>query len=507
MSLFRHRRAPYPPSRGLPNAVRAVFAVALVLLLGLDGGSAHAAGTRLRANGKWKTFHVRSPGKHQSFLFECQAGAHYRITARPGTLERPRIDLLWGSQSEAAERAGPGLAGKDVVLEWRAEADEVAEIRVRGFSAATGKGKVKLEALDWEGKPTKAGRRYLGAVALDAPFRVGDLLLAESNDWTLVVEPGSSYEVRTSKGTAGGIRLLVVQGKDRIVANSDAWRQAGVHFPTLRFKVPALGPEESPSRWQLRVEGVWSSAGTYGVRMTKLAPEQGVEPEILSPVEDVEPGLVEGQPLTFRLQEGDMAVLWVPEANPNQFRRVQMLLRDRWLYADGRGRDDSAHGDFAAGRRPGRGHFFSFRPFQPGTYRFTGGSGARQGPSTLETLKLYTRAQLGAPPVHMGTNADPTDKARTKTKWQPIGLGICTPGINYIWVARGAPDAGVAMRVRTLDGKTIATRRSVGGAWPTAPGYGPSMRFTVPTPMVVRLEARGGKRIVRALLRELEAQK
>ena len=61
------------------------------------------------------------------------------------------------------------------------------------------------------------------------------------------------------------------------------------------------------------------------------------------------------------------------------------------------------------------------------------------------------------------------------------------------------------MRVRTLDGKTIATRHAVGGTWPTAPGYGPSMRFQVPAPMVVRLEAKGGRPIVRALLRELKA--
>ncbi|MDJ0975572.1 MAG: hypothetical protein QNJ98_14010 [Planctomycetota bacterium] len=480
----------------------------LCALLVSGAERADAAPRRIRANGKWTSFHVKAPGGHHAFLFECRAGVRYRVTARPGTLARPVLELLWGAQAESSVRAGPKGQDEEVVLVWNAESDDVAEIRVRGFSAGTGKGKVKLESLDWKDEPAKPHQRFLGPSPKGGAFRVGDLLLGETNEWELVVEPGTAYEVRTTKGSAGAVRLRVLRGKEEEIAHSDAWRQAGVHFPTLRFRVPPLEPDTPLPSYRLVVEGAWSSAGTYGVRMTALDADRSVEPEILAPIPDVTRGLVEGQPLTFTLEEGDMAVLWVPEANPLHHRRVQMELREKWVLADGRDATSGRHGDFASGRRPGRGHFYSFRPYQPGTYRFTGGHTRRQSPSTLETLKLYPRDVLGAAPVHMGTNMDPTDKARTGSRWAPVGLAICVPGITYLFVCRGAPDAGVGMRVRTLDGKTVATRKAVGGAWPTAPGYGPSMRFRVPAPMVVRMEAKGGrKRIVRALLRELQSER
>lgn len=506
---FRHGKARYPGAGDRPRPVRPLAALVLAgLLLTSVAAPVHAAARRIRANGTWTPCHVKAPGGHQAFRFEARAGVRYRITARPGTLARPVLELLWGAQAEASVRAGPRGAEEEVVLVWDAPEDVVAEIRVGGFSAGTGKGKVKLESVDWSGRPAKPHQRFLGPAPPDGDFRVGDLLLGETNEWELVVEPGTAYEVRTSKGSAGAVRLRVLRGKDTEVAHSDAWRQAGVHFPTLRFRVPPGAPDDDPVSHRLVVEGAWSSAGTYGVRMQALGPEQSVEPEILAPIPEVTRGPVEGQPLTFTLDEGDMAVLWVPEANPLHHRRVQMQLRGTWVLADGRDARSGRHGDFASGRRPGRGHFYSFRPYQPGTYRFTGGGRRLPSPDAGETLKLYPRDVLGPAPVHMGTNMDPTDKARTASRWAPVGLGICVPGVTYLFVCRGAPDAGVGMRVRTLEGETLATRRAVGGAWPTAPGYGPSMRFRVPEPMVVRLEAKGGRRrVVRALLRELQPQK
>jgi hypothetical protein len=222
-------------------------------------------------------------------------------------------------------------------------------------------------------------------------------------------------------------------------------------------------------------------------------PEGVIQPDAEAAVLEDAP-----DPLTFTLGEGDMAVLWIPEGHPMPQRAVYMQLRGTWIPAEARVTGEGDLGQIARGRRPGAGNFQSFRPYQPGTYRFASLRG--RVAAAPETLRLYTRETLGPPPVHMGTASDPSSRARLTRRWEPIGLGICVPGITYLFVTTGA-HTDVAMRVRTLEGETFATRRGA----PVAPGYGPSMRFQVPEPMVVRLEAKGGRRTVAALLRELRS--
>ena len=473
----------------------------LALLLGLLvllGGplEASARPLKLLPRGTWRRFDIRSAGMKQDFYLEAIAGCRYRITVESLGLRLPEIELYTGrsqTPNDTARAPGPEQAAS---LTWDPELDGLVLLRVGGFSAGTGKGRIRVETLDWENTPTKANTRILGPRRGDEPARVGDLLLGEANTWQLHVERGKSYEIQTRRGTAGGVRLRVFDGKPgTLLAHSDPWRAAGEHYPIVRFAVPT---GKGAPKLRLEVEGVWSSAGTYGLVLRSLSDDAALEPEagIVAPV--VEHKRLTDETYGFQLQEGDMAVLWVPAGNRMPQRPVQRKLRGTWI-------DAQTHGEVARGQRPQIGNFMSFRPHEGGTYRFMGWPGVDEAAEGT-TLRLYTREQLGPAPVHMGTGGDPTARARTGSKWQAVGLGICVPGITYLFVLQPERTSGVRMRVTTLAGKVLASRPARGDALAFSPGYGPSLRFRVAKPSVVRLEARGGKRIVAALLRELKKE-
>ncbi len=473
----------------------------LALLLGLLvllGGAAEsqARPLKLTARGKWRRFDIRAAGNKQDFYFEATAGCRYRVTVEPLGLRMPEVELFIGRSSTPLDTARAPAPEQAASMTWDPELDGLAFLRVGGFSAGIGKGRIRVETLDWENAVAKPHTRALGPRRGDEPARVGDLLLGEANTWQLHVQRGKAYEIQTRRGTAGGVRLRVLTGKPgRVLAHSDPWRAAGEHYPIVRFQVPA--GEGSPNM-RLEVEGVWSSAGTYGLVLRTLAAGAALEPEpgIVAPT--VEHRRLADETYGFELQEGDMAVLWIPSGNRMPQRPVQRKLRGSWV-------DAQTHGEVARGQRPTIGNFMSFRPHEGGTYRFLGWTGVDEAAEGA-TLRLYTREQLGPAPVHMGTGGDPTARARTSSKWEAVGLGICIPGITYLFVLQPERTAGVRMRVTTLEGQVLATRPSSGAALPFSPGFGPSLRFRVAKPSVVRLEARGGKRVVAALLRELKKQ-
>jgi hypothetical protein len=169
---------------------------------------------------------------------------------------------------------------------------------------------------------------------------------------------------------------------------------------------------------------------------------------------------------------------------------VQVLRGDTWVSMQDIGLGGSARSQENA-------LLVWFRPYYPGTYRFRP---VPSPPPSEPRLMLYDRAALGGAPIHMGTGSDPTVRARLARSWTLVGLGVCMPGWDYLFVCVHAPDQGVAMRVRDPEGKTVATRSA--SARTISPGLGPSMRFRVRRPGVYRLEAKNArKRIVRPLLR------
>jgi hypothetical protein len=75
------------------------------------------------------------------------------------------------------------------------------------------------------------------------------------------------------------------------------------------------------------------------------------------------------------------------------------------------------------------------------------------------------------------------------------------PGFDYLFVADGAPTEGVALRVRSLDGKTVAARPASGEALPMVAGMGPSLRFRANAVGLHRLEVRGNGQLVVGVMR------
>lgn len=65
------------------------------------------------------------------------------------------------------------------------------------------------------------------------------------------------------------------------------------------------------------------------------------------------------------------------------------------------------------------------------------------------------------------------------------------PGWDYLYVAVGRRPAPVSMRVRTVGDERLAFRPSRGLALARVAGLGPSLRFRVREPTVVRLELEG----------------
>ncbi len=462
----------------------------------------------LKANGSWRSFKISAAGSYQAFRFDVFAGCRYRLTAQPGSLARPIMEIAPVGDAIAQHRIDAGQSGVDAVHEWDAQRDMNMAVRVMGFSAQVGRAKIKFETIGPAGEKSKPHFRFLEPDATSP--KVGELLLRESNEWDLFVKPGVPYEVSTTKGSAGSVRLRVLLGGKQVLGDSNAWKQAWMKFPPVRFRVPKPAEiddegnviplsQRKLGRVQLEVTGVWSSGGTYGVRLNELPADAAVVPTELEPMPKIERALVPGKPATFRLDAGDMAVLWVPPSVPDLGAQqpVQAIIRDRWIDAEKNG-----YGDVARGRAPGYGNFQSFRPFQPGIYRFGHGRGVPGGDQAR--IELYALADLGEAPVHMGTASDPTVRSRCTSKWEVVGLGIVVPNMTYVFVGIGAPLQGMAMRVRTLEGKTVGSRPTSGYALGQVSGMGPSMRFKVKKPQVVRMEVRGSKRIISAMLRQLQ---
>jgi hypothetical protein len=167
-----------------------------------------------------------------------------------------------------------------------------------------------------------------------------------------------------------------------------------------------------------------------------------------------------------------------------------MLRGETWVQLDDMGLQGSARSQENA-------LITWFRPYYPGTYRFRP---VPLPPPSTPRLMLHDRAVLGSAPMHMGTGADPQVRARLSSSWTLVGLGVCMPGWDYLYVCVGGPEQGIAMRVRDDTGRVVSSRTA--GDRHISPGLGPSLRFKAPAAGVYRLEAKGSrKHIIRALLR------
>lgn len=462
-------------------------------LLGQEGGR------RLEATGRPANVEIRTPGEKVAFVFALRSGCRYRLTVDPGTLERPVVDLALG---EVAQRFGAPERGKPAVFEWDAEGTSVGRAEVQGFSALTGSAVVRLETLGPDGVPALVPRPWIAPGGERG--RVGDLLLGESERWDLVVEPGRAYEVEPLRGTAAGVSLAVLPavGGPALAVGTRPW----LPFDALRFRIPASTPPGPPAPipgplgppapatlpWVLEVRGLDGGGGTYGLRLTKLPEDAVLEPMLRAPPPAVTRDLLSGEPLGFRLNAGDVAVLYVPAgAGAIAGTALAAQVEGVWVPL---GPDAPS----ATMRTPEGQHLAWFRAEQPGTYRF--GLASAAGPAPTRPILVPAREIAGAP-LLIAVTGDPGVRARLSAAWQTIAVGVVMPGFDYLYVAEGAPSEGVAMRVSGLDGKALASRPASGEALTYAQGYGPSLRFRVKAPGVVRLEARGGRQLVRALLR------
>ena len=477
---FGHGVAPYRARGLLPIA-----ALALLLLVGTAVAAPQPVA--LKATGSSKRFRIKVIGADARFRFNTVAGCRYRVTARPGTLTRPILQLGRLGE-EPATRVDPGGEGGPAVHVFDAERDAAMEIRISGFSAQVGDGKVLVETLDLDDRKTKAHRRFL-APTEGTQARVGEMLVGDLNRWRLVVEPGSAYVITPTRGSAGRVRLTVLGWNGETLADSASGGSAWLAMPPVRFRVPPRPEDAKHDVIRLEVRALLEGGGTYGVRMATLPPDQDLTPAEVVPAEAIERGAVEGAPETFKAGPGDVAVLYVP-ASGGRSRVVEMQRGDRWIRLEDMGLGSSARSQENA-------LMVWFQPYYPGTYRFRDAMG---GPPGTTTMLLHDRASLGSAPIHMGTGADPTPRARISSSWRLVGLGMCMPGWDYLLVCVHGPDSGVAMRVVDRDGKVVKLRPSAGRT--ISPGLGPSLRFRVPKVGVYRLEARSKRAmIIRPLLR------
>lgn len=474
---------------------------ALVAVLALAAGADAAPGV-LRVDGKPRRFEVKVAGGSAAYRFTVAAGCRYRITVEPGTLQRLVLEI--GRPDEEPFHVQDVKAQTPPHV-WYAERDALLVARIKGFSASTGDGRVRLEVLGPDDEPIGRHRRYLGITGDRA--LVGEMLVGEHNLWYLVVEEGRAYEITPTTGSAGRVRLRVLDWSDEVIADSEKGGIAWVARPPLRFRVPPRpavdadgGDPKKRKRkkkepaMRLDVRGVFDGGGTYGVTMRALGEDEAVETPAVTPPAGLERGAVEGEVATFHAGPGDLAMVYVGHA-PEINQIVQVKRGDAWVRIDRIGRDDVGRGNSA--RSPEDALTAWFQPYYPGTYRFV--SFPVRPPSTPQ-LFLMDRAALGGAPIHMGTGSDPTPRARLHKKWRLVGLGVVMPGQDYLFVCVHGPDQGVAMRVRSARGKTIRTRAASGQT--ISPGLGPSLRFKVSEPGIYRLEAKSARpRVVRPLLR------
>ncbi len=373
-------------------------------------------------------------------------------------------------------------------MDWYAENDAVYEARVRGFSAMTGRGKVRLETLGPTGERVSAHRRLLAPGGTLA--RVGSLWVGEPNRWDLVVEEGRTYEVRTRPGTAGRIALAIRGSDDTRLA--EAHPTPSAPYPRLRFTVPLPpAPTEDPEAkvgpvaWRLEVVTAGGGGGTYGVRLLENPPpEPGDDAEAPSSPPTVETGRIAGPGLRFRANPGDVAFLYLPRSEPYDPHRLQVQDDVRWqtLPHD----PSTAWGQRASMRTPEQAALVWFRPFVPGTFRFV------EPRAKDAVLQIFSAADVPDAPLLVGTGHDPSVPARaTPRKWQTIGVGVCMPGWDYLFVAVGRRRAAVSMRVTDVQDGKARIRPKQGTGATRVPGLGPSLRFKVKAPTLVRLDVKG----------------
>lgn len=364
------------------------------------------------------------------------------------------------------------------------------EARIRGFSAMTGTGRVRLETLGPDGERVKAHRRLLAPGGTLA--RVGSLWVGDPDCWDLVVESGRRYEVRSRPGTAGRIALAVVAPGGHVLAEAVPTPEAP--FPTLGFQVPEPAEGEEAAGLVLEVRSADGGGGTYGVRLHRDARPPGNAPARSGAPSGVETGPQDGEPLGFHANPGDLAVLYVPRSHPYASHALQERTPEgNWvrLAVD----DVSLGGQRASMRTPEKAALVWFRPFRPGTYRFM------ESDPSQAVLGIYPAEEVPEAPLLIGTGLDPSIPARGTSTWRAIGVGVCMPGWDYLFVAVGRRRAAVRMRVRDVETDAGATRVRRGSGLTRVAGLGPSLRFRVSKPTLVRLEVKGKGWTGHALLR------
>lgn len=484
-----HGPAPYQPAgdraRTSHRVLGRLLAAGLLLFVGASSvAEAAPRPRRLAPSRQWRSFEIRSPGDAAVFMLPVVGGCRYRIDLDLKSLSRAILEVGPPGAShlrlDTAEAAGDGEGPEDdepqpPSLDWYAESDGAYEARVSGFSAHTGRARIRFQTIGPAGKPVSSHERILAPGGTLA--QVGELWIGEENRWALRVRAGHTYEIRTRPGTAGPVLLEVLDGEGRTLA--EAGPTVVTPYPWVRFALPdGLSVDDI----ELVVRGLRGGGGTYGVRLAE-------DPQLLSPPDEVEPspveaGLVEGEPLTFRANPGDVALLFVETSSP--FAPHTLVALEDGVWKPVGVEMVSPWGERASMRTPENAAVVWFRAHRPGTYRFLEPSGAKA------TLEVATADRLGGAPLLIGTGLDPEVPARAASGWKTVGVGVCMPGWDYLYVAVGThAGGGVGMRVQDLDGKTVRQRDAATGG--SVRGMGPSLRFQVEGPMFVHLQVRGAR--------------
>jgi hypothetical protein len=321
------------------------------------------------------------------------------------------------------------------------------------------------------------------------------------------VRPGRSYEVRSTVGTAGRIVLSVRSPDGAVLASSEADPRP---FPVLAFAVPdAPPPAPSPASPSpspppraprppspvLVVRGVGGAGGTYGVRLVETPRREPDGEPAAAPPAPVQTGPIPDVPLGFRANPGDVAMLFLPSAHRHDPHVLEAREGDAWVPVPREG--VSIHGERAAAHMAsGTDALVVFRAHRAGEYRFV-----TAVPSAEPVLRVHPAERAGGAPILLGTNLDPTVLARARPGYRTIGLGVAVAGRDYLFVAAGGGVRDLALRVVGMDGKVIA-QRGTGMLASQVPGVGPSMRFRLREPAVVRLEVSGSAWRGYAMLRQ-----
>ena len=487
--------------------MRAVSYAALLLVLlpaaaatlPTASSRADASPRRLRANGNPAPVHITSAGARVPLVLTAIAGCEYRVRARGGTLARPTLHFFRHGEELPSFEVDAGPDSSIAQRVWQALADERWRVEVGGFSASSGTATVTYETLGPGGARIHAHRRVL--TARDATARVGALFIGEDNIWSLALSAGKAYEIVPNRGSAGRVRLQVIDDAERVIADSETGALHVQAYPPVRFRAPdplpphGLLDPKGPSGLRLRVRGLFDGGGSYGVRLRRLDDDIDIDPAPAPLPEPPAGELLASTPwVKFRAGPGDLALLHLPTQSDNPH-YVQMQRGNQWVRTETLGEVRRARSHHQSG-------LMWFRPYYGGTYRFVG----VRGPTATE-FTLLRRERLAGAPLLLGTGEDPQVSLRLRGGWQLAGVGGCMPGWDYLFALTGAPNRGVAMRVVGPEGKSVATRSAFGGM-SYSPGYGPTLRFRAKRAGMYRLEAKSRKTVtVRALLRHAESNR